>query len=62
MLSGEATVREIAAYLLDHDGFAGVSQTCLVKVQAGQEVFGGQDLSGKGEFQTDSGTMALQID
>lgn len=35
VLSGEATVREMAAYLIDHDGFAGVSQTCLVKVQAG---------------------------
>ena len=28
---GEAALREVAAYLLDHDGFAGVPPACLVK-------------------------------
>jgi hypothetical protein len=28
---GEAALREVAAYLLDHDGFAGVAPACLVK-------------------------------
>lgn len=31
--SGESTLREVAAYLLDHDGFAGVPATSLVEVQ-----------------------------
>jgi len=30
--SGELTVREVAAYMLDHDGFAGVPATCLVEL------------------------------
>ena len=28
--SGEATIREVAAYLLDYDGFSGVPETSLV--------------------------------
>ena len=31
--SGESTLREVAAYLLDHNGFAGVPATSLVEVQ-----------------------------
>ena len=34
VLSGESTVREIAAYLLDHEGFAGVPQTSLVSINS----------------------------
>lgn len=30
--SGESTLREVLAYLLDHDGFAGVPPTALVEV------------------------------
>ena len=30
--SGEATIREVAACLIDRDGFSGVPQTCLVQV------------------------------
>ena len=30
--SGEATVREVAAYLLDHNNFSGVPVTGLVEV------------------------------
>jgi hypothetical protein len=32
VLSGEATIRELAAYLLDHDGFAGVPATSLASI------------------------------
>ena len=32
VLSGESTVREVAAYLLDHDGFSGVPATTMVEV------------------------------
>jgi hypothetical protein len=32
VLSGEATIREVAAYLLDHDHFSGVPYTELVAV------------------------------
>ena len=31
--SGEATIREIAAYLLDHGGFSGVPATTLVSIK-----------------------------
>ena len=30
--SGELTVREVAAYMLDHENFAGVPATCLVEL------------------------------
>lgn len=30
--SGESTLREVAAYLLDHDGFSGVPATSLVQL------------------------------
>ena len=30
--SGESTLREIAAYLLDHNGFSGVPATTLVEI------------------------------
>lgn len=30
--SGESTIREVAAYLLDHQGFSGVPTTSLVKL------------------------------
>jgi len=30
--SGEATIREVAAYLLDHQGFSGVPATALVEI------------------------------
>ena len=32
VLSGESTLRELAAYLLDHDRFAGVPDTALVSM------------------------------
>ena len=32
MKSGESTLREAYAYMLDHDGFAGVPPTCLVEL------------------------------
>lgn len=31
MLSGEACIREVAAYLLDHDGFSGVPPTTMIE-------------------------------
>ncbi len=31
--SGESTLREVAAYLIDHDGFSGVPATSLVQLQ-----------------------------
>ena len=31
--SGESTIREVAAYLLDHDGFSAVPATSLVEIQ-----------------------------
>lgn len=34
MLAGEASVRELAAFLLDRDGFAGVPATALVRISA----------------------------
>jgi hypothetical protein len=36
--SGESTIREVAAFLLDHDGFAGVPQTQLINLK--HQVFG----------------------
>lgn len=30
--SGESTIREVAAYLLDHEGFAGVPPTALIEL------------------------------
>jgi hypothetical protein len=30
--SGESTLREIAAYMLDHEGFSGVPPTALVEI------------------------------
>jgi hypothetical protein len=30
--SGEATLREVAAYMLDHSGFSGVPATGLVEI------------------------------
>jgi len=30
--SGEATIREVAAYMLDHGGFSGVPATGLVEI------------------------------
>jgi hypothetical protein len=30
--SGESTIREVAAYLLDHEGFSGVPATSLVEI------------------------------
>ena len=30
--SGESTIREIAAYMLDHEGFSGVPPTALVEI------------------------------
>ena len=30
--SGESTIREVAAYLLDHQGFSGVPETGLVEI------------------------------
>ena len=30
--SGESTLREVYAYLLDHGGFSGVPPTCLVEI------------------------------
>jgi len=30
--SGESTMREVFAYLLDHDNFSGVPPTCLVEI------------------------------
>ncbi|GBG78650.1 hypothetical protein CBR_g27876 [Chara braunii] len=48
--TGEAAVREVAAYLLDHDGFANVPKTVLVKathsvfhVNKKDEIPGGRD-------------------
>lgn len=35
MLSGEACIREVAAYLLDKDGFAGVPPTTMVETTHG---------------------------
>ena len=32
VISGESTVREIAAYLLDHEHFSGVPQTHLISI------------------------------
>mmetsp|Transcript_101259 Transcript_101259/g.139827 ORF Transcript_101259/g.139827 Transcript_101259/m.139827 type:complete len:174 (+) Transcript_101259:35-556(+) len=32
VLSGESTIREVAAYMLDHDNFSGVPQTTMVEV------------------------------
>ena len=31
MLSGEACIREVAAYLLDKDGFSGVPSTTMIE-------------------------------
>lgn len=33
VLSGEACIREVAAYILDHDGFSGVPETTLLSLQ-----------------------------
>jgi len=33
VLSGEACIREVAAYLLDTDGFSGVPPTTMVEAQ-----------------------------
>jgi hypothetical protein len=32
VLSGEATIREVAAYLLDRDGFSGVPPTTMIEM------------------------------
>jgi hypothetical protein len=32
--SGESTIREVAAYLLDHQGFSGVPPTTLVELKS----------------------------
>jgi hypothetical protein len=33
--SGESTIREIAAFMLDHEGFSGVPPTALVEINHG---------------------------
>ena len=41
--SGETTLREVIAYLLDHEGFSGVPETTLVEINHGS--FEGKPLS-----------------
>lgn len=56
LLSGEANVREVAAYLLDHESFAKVPAT--VRVEVSHESFGGEPKVGSlQEFKSHEGEV-----